>query len=149
MRVKKQKSVVPRKQIKYVQLFIDFSISTILKVGNKKVCTIQLIMFCFIYFIVTLDSEKTTRFLVCRDIFSVLKNATAFRALQQLFVDHVKTLQGVTVIAALESRGFLFGPALALELGLPFVPIRKKGKLPGKVKQIAFDLEYGSVSMQT
>lgn len=78
------------------------------------------------------------------DLFSVLKNASAFHALHELFINHVKKLDGVNVIAALESRGFLFGPALSLELGLPFVPIRKKGKLPGKVKQISFDLEYGS-----
>ncbi|KAG8258996.1 hypothetical protein J6590_019467 [Homalodisca vitripennis] len=58
-------------------------------------------------------------------------------------LSHVRKLGGVDVIAALESRGFLFGPTLALELDLPFVPIRKKGKLPGKVNQVAFTLEYG------
>uniref|UniRef100_A0A1B6LPU1 Adenine phosphoribosyltransferase n=1 Tax=Graphocephala atropunctata TaxID=36148 RepID=A0A1B6LPU1_9HEMI len=78
------------------------------------------------------------------DIFSVLRSSVAFQALQTLLTSHVRGLGGVDVIAALESRGFLFGPTLALELGLPFVPIRKKGKLPGKVNQVAFTLEYGT-----
>uniref|UniRef100_A0A1B6FE53 Adenine phosphoribosyltransferase n=1 Tax=Cuerna arida TaxID=1464854 RepID=A0A1B6FE53_9HEMI len=77
------------------------------------------------------------------DIFSVLRSSAAFHALQELFISHMRKLGGVDVIAGLESRGFLFGPSLALELGLPFVPIRKKGKLPGKVNQVAFTLEYG------
>ncbi|XP_054289990.1 adenine phosphoribosyltransferase-like [Macrosteles quadrilineatus] len=77
------------------------------------------------------------------DIFSVLRNYKAFCALKEIIIDHVKTLERVDVVAALESRGFLFGPVVALELGLPFVPIRKKGKLPGKVEQVSFTLEYG------
>ncbi|GAM82505.1 hypothetical protein ANO11243_004860 [Dothideomycetidae sp. 11243] len=47
------------------------------------------------------------------------------------------------VIVALESRGFLFGPTLALNLGASFVPCRKKGKLPGPVETEAFEKEYG------
>jgi len=47
------------------------------------------------------------------------------------------------VIVALESRGFLFGPSLALRFNAGFVPIRKKGKLPGKVETEAFEKEYG------
>ena len=43
----------------------------------------------------------------------------------------------------IESRGFIFGTALATKLGVGFVPIRKKGKLPWKTKQIACTLEYG------
>jgi len=47
------------------------------------------------------------------------------------------------VIVALESRGFLFGPTLALNLGASFVPVRKRGKLPGPVETEAFEKEYG------
>ncbi|KAF2156409.1 adenine phosphoribosyltransferase, partial [Myriangium duriaei CBS 260.36] len=47
------------------------------------------------------------------------------------------------VIVALESRGFLFGPALALNLGASFVPVRKKGKLPGPCETEGFEKEYG------
>lgn len=87
-----------------------------------------------------------TVFICYRDIFSVLKNYDAFQALNALLINHLKKLDTFNVVAALESRGFLFGPTIALEFGLPFVPIRKKGKLPGKVNQVAFTLEYGSVS---
>lgn len=82
----------------------------------------------------------------CRDIFSILRNNDAFQALNTLLINHLKKLGTFDVVAALESRGFLFGPTIALEFGLPFVPIRKKGKLPGKVNQVSFTLEYGSVS---
>jgi adenine phosphoribosyltransferase len=50
----------------------------------------------------------------------------------------------VDVIAGIESRGFLFGVPLAQRLQVPFVPIRKRGKLPAKVIQQHYDLEYGS-----
>lgn len=50
----------------------------------------------------------------------------------------------VDVIAGIETRGFLFGVPIALELGLGFVPIRKPGKLPSAVFEERFDLEYGS-----
>lgn len=49
----------------------------------------------------------------------------------------------MTAIAALESRGFFFGPSVALELGVPFVAVRKAGKLPGKCISISYELEYG------
>ena len=50
---------------------------------------------------------------------------------------------GATQIIGIESRGFLFGVPLALELGLPFIPARKKGKLPGPVYSEPYALEYG------
>ena len=49
-----------------------------------------------------------------------------------------------THVAAIESRGFILGAPLAFALGLPFVPIRKEGKLPRAVERIAYALEYGS-----
>lgn len=48
------------------------------------------------------------------------------------------------IIVGLEARGFLFGPSLALRLGAGFVPIRKKGKLPGQTETAAFQKEYGT-----
>lgn len=51
-------------------------------------------------------------------------------------------------IAAIESRGFYFGFPLALKLGIPFIPIRKKGKLPGDVYQQEYDLEYGTAIIE-
>jgi adenine phosphoribosyltransferase len=49
----------------------------------------------------------------------------------------------IDVIVGLDSRGFLFGPSLALRLGAAFVPVRKQGKLPGKCETEAFKKEYG------
>ena len=51
--------------------------------------------------------------------------------------------EGVDAVAALEARGFLFGPTIAAELGVPFVPIRKAGKLPGPVQTERYLKEYG------
>ena len=57
----------------------------------------------------------------------------------------------VDVVVGLEARGFLFGPPVALALGVGFVPVRKPGKLPRECVSVTFDLEYGSdtVSMHT
>ncbi|XP_049815121.1 adenine phosphoribosyltransferase [Schistocerca nitens] len=84
-----------------------------------------------------------------RDIFSVLKNPEAFHALQELLSSRLSNLNPKPdVITALESRGFLFGPALALQLKLPFVPIRKRGKLPGKLHSVTYSLEYGNDTIE-
>lgn len=83
---------------------------------------------------------------IFRDIFGVLSNPEATQALQDLLSAHCSTLKGkVQAVCALESRGFLFGPQIALQLQVPFVPIRKQGKLPGEVKKVLFELEYGTV----
>lgn len=67
-------------------------------------------------------------------------------ALHKILEEYCSAFIGkVTVVCALESRGFLFGPQIALQLKVPFVPIRKKGKLPGEVKQAVYELEYGTV----
>lgn len=54
----------------------------------------------------------------------------------------------IDAIAGIESRGFLFGYALALKMGVPFVPIRKSGKLPWKTVGIDYDLEYGTARIE-
>lgn len=51
-------------------------------------------------------------------------------------------------IAGIESRGFLFGMALAMELNLPFIPLRKKGKLPAKTRSVSYELEYGTAQIE-
>ena len=51
-------------------------------------------------------------------------------------------------IAGLDSRGFLFGNAMALAVEKPFVPIRKKGKLPGECRSVSYSLEYGQDSLE-
>uniref|UniRef100_A0A0K0CZZ1 adenine phosphoribosyltransferase n=1 Tax=Angiostrongylus cantonensis TaxID=6313 RepID=A0A0K0CZZ1_ANGCA len=58
--------------------------------------------------------------------------------------DHLRIEVGeIDAIAALEARGFLFGPIVAIRLGIPFIPIRKKGKLPGDCIQASYVKEYG------
>ncbi len=52
------------------------------------------------------------------------------------------------IIVGVESRGFLFGMLIAQEMGIPFVPIRKKGKLPADCYSIEYDLEYGTASIE-
>nr|CAD7399706.1 unnamed protein product [Timema cristinae] len=80
-----------------------------------------------------------------RDIFSIFNNPKAAKALDSVLLRYVRKIVPQTdVVVALESRGFLFGPTLALELGVPFVPVRKKGKLPGTVYQQSYALEYGT-----
>ncbi|CAB0002641.1 unnamed protein product [Nesidiocoris tenuis] len=82
-----------------------------------------------------------------RDIFSVFNDVEATRTLDCLIADHVKNLQKpIDAVIGLESRGFLFGPQIASILGVPFVPARKKGKLPGELMRIEYSLEYGTSS---
>ena len=52
------------------------------------------------------------------------------------------------MIAAIESRGFFFGAALAQRMQLPFIPVRKAGKLPGDTLSYSYDLEYGSATLE-
>lgn len=65
----------------------------------------------------------------------------------EVLLDHLKEINKFDVIVGLDARGFLFGPLLALQLSIPFVPIRKKGKLPGEVSQASYTLEYGTVRL--
>uniref|UniRef100_A0A8V0XWG1 Adenine phosphoribosyltransferase n=1 Tax=Gallus gallus TaxID=9031 RepID=A0A8V0XWG1_CHICK len=79
-----------------------------------------------------------------RDISPLLKDPVAFKALIDLLEDHLRaSFPRIDVIAGLDSRGFLIGPSLAQRLGVGFVLIRKKGKLPGPTESISYALEYG------
>lgn len=51
-------------------------------------------------------------------------------------------------VVGIESRGFIFGPAMALHWDVPFVPFRKPGKLPGTLNRVSYDLEYGSAELE-
>ena len=66
-------------------------------------------------------------------------------------VDHLHEVYGnekIDIVAGIESRGFLFGYPLAMKLGVPFVLIRKKGKLPYDKISHDYDLEYGSATIE-
>ncbi len=78
-----------------------------------------------------------------RDITTLLKDPVGFRITINEFVQRYTAVK-VDRIAAIESRGFIIGAALAFQLGVGFVPIRKKGKLPAETIGHDYDLEYGS-----
>jgi adenine phosphoribosyltransferase len=77
-----------------------------------------------------------------RDITPLLKDAKSLREIIARLARSLKEKK-ISTVVGIESRGFIFGTALATKLGVGFVPIRKKGKLPWKTKSIACTLEYG------
>jgi len=81
--------------------------------------------------------------IVFRDITTLLKDARLFREAMDLFTDLCQRARPDKVVA-IESRGFILGAVLADRLGAGFVPVRKKGKLPGGKIAHTYDLEYGT-----
>lgn len=82
-----------------------------------------------------------------RDITPVLGDARALREVVSTMADHAEDL-GAEVIIGIESRGFVFGAAVALECRLGMVPVRKAGKLPCTTAQCSYDLEYGTATVE-
>ena len=82
-----------------------------------------------------------------RDITTLLKDPTAFRAAINNLVDHYRDAS-IDVIASIESRGHIFAAPLAYELGAGFVPIRKMGKLPAEKINVSYLLEYGAETLE-
>lgn len=85
--------------------------------------------------------------IIFRDVTSVLQDADGLH----LAIDEMqKFLEGVEcdVIAGTESRGFIFGMPIAYNLHKPFVPVRKKGKLPCETVEKTYDLEYGTATIE-
>lgn len=85
--------------------------------------------------------------IIFKDITPILKDPSLCDDIIAELALQLKGLD-IDVIAGIESRGFLFGPALARLMGLPFVPIRKAGKLPHKTVKESYDLEYGSATIE-
>ena len=85
--------------------------------------------------------------IIFRDITSLLEVPTAFKATIDLIVEKY-TDQGLTKVIGTESRGFIFGAPVALALGLPFIPVRKPGKLPREVIAQSYQLEYGQDTLE-
>lgn len=85
--------------------------------------------------------------IVFRDITTLLRNAQALTASIDALADHFKD-SGAQVIVGPESRGFIFGAALAYKMILPFVPIRKPGKLPAETVSESYELEYGADTIE-
>ena len=83
---------------------------------------------------------------VFKDITPLLRSPAAFRCA----VDRLAMAFGeerIDVLAAAEARGFIFAAALAYKLSIPFVPVRKPGKLPWKTRSRSYQLEYGSAEL--
>jgi len=87
------------------------------------------------------------RGIVFKDITPVLSDPVLFRASVDLFLERCRGLK-IDKIVGIDARGFLFGSAVAYELGLGFVPIRKRGKLPYRTETAKYSLEYGEAEME-
>ena len=85
--------------------------------------------------------------LVFKDLTPVVGNADLFREAVGLFADRHRGA-AIDRVAAIEARGFLFGGALATALGVGLIPVRKKGKLPWRVRAATYDLEYGTATIE-
>lgn len=82
-----------------------------------------------------------------KDITPILQDPALCRQVTDAFVERLNGIK-VDVVTGVESRGFLFGMMLANRLDVPFVPIRKAGKLPYHTVKQKYDLEYGSATME-
>lgn len=90
------------------------------------------------------------------DIFPLLRDPVGFETLITHFVHRLNShtiakspTRKIDVVVGLDARGFLIGPIIAMRLGAAFVPVRKKGKLPGEVVQAEYEKEYGVVRATT
>lgn len=84
---------------------------------------------------------------IFKDITPILSNINLYNRIIDTISNQYKD-KNITKIVGLESRGFIFGISLAQKLNIPFVPIRKKGKLPYKTVSVSYDLEYGSATIE-
>ena len=84
---------------------------------------------------------------IFRDITTLLQDPKAFKEICQIFYNRYVN-EKVDKIVGIDARGFLFGSVLAVELGIGFVPIRKKGKLPYKTISESYTLEYGEETIE-
>lgn len=85
--------------------------------------------------------------IIFKDITPLLKNGAAFRRVVKAIAAKYKKAE-VDAVLGVEARGFIFGAAVAHELGVGFLPVRKPGKLPYKTKSVTYDLEYGTDTLE-
>ena len=85
--------------------------------------------------------------IIFRDVTSVLQDADGLRLAIDLMQEKLKGLE-FDLIAGSDSRGFIFGAPIAYNLHKPFIPIRKKGKLPRETVSIQYELEYGTAELE-
>jgi adenine phosphoribosyltransferase len=85
--------------------------------------------------------------IIFKDIAPLLSDKDALREAIEALTEPFKG-QKIDYVAAVEARGFIFGSAVAKELGAGFIPIRKPGKLPFDTDSVSYDLEYGSDTLE-
>lgn len=88
---------------------------------------------------------------VFKDITPLLKNKDAFQTSIDMLASIVRqkpSFSSIKYVLGIESRGFIFASALAFSLGIGFIPVRKKGKLPFKTQSVSYALEYGEDSVE-
>jgi adenine phosphoribosyltransferase len=84
---------------------------------------------------------------IFRDITTLMQNPDAFRESCDVFYERYKD-QNIDKIVGIDARGFVFGAVLAYKLGIGFIPVRKKGKLPYKTIEETYTLEYGEDTLE-
>ncbi|WP_462249415.1 adenine phosphoribosyltransferase [Ekhidna sp.] len=82
-----------------------------------------------------------------KDITPLLKDVELSKEITVAFAEQWKA-KNIDAIVGIESRGFIWGNSLAQLMGIPFIPIRKKGKLPAETLSFKYDLEYGSAEIE-
>lgn len=82
-----------------------------------------------------------------KDITPILSNPAVFRLAIDSFVEATRSLE-VDKVVGIDARGFLFGAPVAYALGLGFIPVRKKGKLPYRCESAEYELEYGAAIVE-
>ena len=82
-----------------------------------------------------------------RDITTLLQDSAGLRDVVTEFVKRYKSVR-IDLVAGIEARGFILGGILAHQLGVGFVPLRKKGKLPAPTASVTYDLEYGQDTIE-
>lgn len=85
--------------------------------------------------------------IIFKDITTVLKDKEGFNQIIKFFTEKFADKQ-IDYIAGMESRGFIFGSALAYSIGAGFVPLRKPGKLPAETLRQEYQLEYGTDTLE-
>src|SRR4030088_1695710 len=85
--------------------------------------------------------------IIFKDITPILASGTLFRASLDAFLEQCRDKE-IDKILGSDARGFLFGSAVAYELGIGFGPLRKKGRLPYKTESAKYSLEYGEAEME-
>ena len=85
--------------------------------------------------------------IIFKDITPLLKDKAAFKEVVDSLSDKFKDKK-IDSVVSVESRGFIFGAAIARKLNVGFIPVRKKGKLPYKTYNVTYDLEYGQDTLE-